>query len=117
MTIAPPHGPYAVTKQPRPAARSSASRRQGADPVRVMYVISDLSIGGAEMPMEPHNVGFEPSTIPQFNIYHPDHPTQRAAEQQITSERSCSWLYGVFVLNPNGKVSPCCAVPSTPAPT
>ena len=72
----------------------------------------EISIGGAEMPMEPHNVGFEPSTIPAFNIYHPEHPTQKAAEQQLTSDRSCTWLYGVFVLNPNGKVSPCCAVPS-----
>jgi MoaA/NifB/PqqE/SkfB family radical SAM enzyme len=68
--------------------------------------------GGAEMPMEPHNEGFEPSTIPAYNIYHPDHPSQREAERQMTSDRACSWLYGVFVLNPNGKVSPCCAVPS-----
>jgi hypothetical protein len=68
--------------------------------------------GGAEMPLEPHNEGFEPSTIPAYNIYHPDHPLQKEAERQLASDRACAWLYGVFVLNPNGKVSPCCAVPS-----
>ena len=68
--------------------------------------------GGAEMPMEPHDEGFAPSTIPAYNIYHPDHPLQKETERQITSDRACAWLYGVFVLNPNGRVAPCCAVPS-----
>lgn len=68
--------------------------------------------GGAEMPMEPYDEGFEPSTIPAYNVYHRDHPVQKEAERQLTSDRACGWLYGVFVLNPNGKVSPCCAVPS-----
>ena len=73
---------------------------------------NEFSVGGAEMPLEPHNEGFEPSTIPAYNIYHPDHPAQKEAERQMTTDRACAWLYGVFVLNPNGKVSPCCAVPS-----
>ncbi|HET8783309.1 MAG TPA: radical SAM protein [Pyrinomonadaceae bacterium] len=72
----------------------------------------EFIVGGAEMPMEPYNAGFEPSTIPEYNVYHPDHPSQKEAERQLTSDRACAWLYGVFVLNPNGKVSPCCAVPS-----
>jgi MoaA/NifB/PqqE/SkfB family radical SAM enzyme len=72
----------------------------------------EIAVGGAEMPMEPHNEGFEPSTIPQYNLYLTDHPVQLEAERQLASDRACSWLYGVFVLNPNGKVSPCCAVPS-----
>lgn len=72
----------------------------------------EFIVAGAEMPMEPHNEGFEPSTIPAYNMYHPDHPLQKEAERQITSDRACAWLYGVFVLSPNGKVSPCCAVPS-----
>jgi MoaA/NifB/PqqE/SkfB family radical SAM enzyme len=72
----------------------------------------EFIVGGAEMPMEPHDEGFEPSTIAAYNIYHPDHPSQREAERQLTSDRACTWLYGVFVLNPNGKVSPCCAVPT-----
>lgn len=72
----------------------------------------EFVVGGAEMPVEPYNDGFEPSTIPAYNIYHPDHPLQKEAERQLTTDRACAWLYGVFVLNPNGKVSPCCAVPS-----
>jgi len=72
----------------------------------------EFCAGPAEMPMEPHNEGFEPSTIPEYNHYHPDHPIQIETERQLLSDRACTWLYGVFVLNPNGKVSPCCAVPS-----
>ena len=72
----------------------------------------EFIVGGAEMPMEPYNEGFEPSTIPEYNVYHPDHPLQKESERQLTGDRACAWLYGVFVLNPNGKVSPCCAVPS-----
>jgi MoaA/NifB/PqqE/SkfB family radical SAM enzyme len=82
---------------------------------RAMYKdwgADELSVCGAEMPMEPYNEGFEPSTIPAYNIYHADHPAMKEIERQMTSDRGCSWLYGVFVLNPNGKVSPCCAVPS-----
>jgi MoaA/NifB/PqqE/SkfB family radical SAM enzyme len=72
----------------------------------------EFTVCGAEMPMEPHREGFEPSTIPAYNIYHPDHIFQKEAERQMTSDRACAWLYGVFVLNPNGRVSPCCAAPS-----
>ena len=36
----------------------------------------DFWVCGAEMPMEPHNDGFERSTIPEYNIYHPDHVFQ-----------------------------------------
>lgn len=68
-----------------------------------------LSIEGAIMPVPPHDKGFEPSTIPKFNMYHPDHHFQKETESHDRSGRPCSWLYGVFVLNPNGKVSPCCA--------
>jgi MoaA/NifB/PqqE/SkfB family radical SAM enzyme len=72
----------------------------------------EFTVCGAEMPMEPHNEGFERSSIPEYNIYHPDHLFQKEAERQMTSDRACAWLYGVFVLNPNGRVSPCCATPS-----
>jgi MoaA/NifB/PqqE/SkfB family radical SAM enzyme len=72
----------------------------------------DFMVCGAEMPMEPHNDGFEPSSIPAYDIYHPDHPSQKETERQLSSDRACTWLYGVFVLNPNGRVSACCAVPS-----
>lgn len=71
----------------------------------------EFTLAGAEMPLDKYNDGLEPSTIPEFNVYHPAHELQKEAERQMQSERSCTWLYGVFVLNPNGKVSPCCAVP------
>ncbi len=72
----------------------------------------ELSVGPAIMPLDPYNDGLEPSTITQLNLYHPDNRVQKEAARQMASGRSCTWLYGVFVLNPNGKVSPCCAVPS-----
>lgn len=68
-----------------------------------------LSIEGAIMPFVPYDEGFEPSTIPEFNMYHPDHHFQKKTAKHYRSRRSCSWLYGIFVLNPNGKVSSCCA--------
>jgi MoaA/NifB/PqqE/SkfB family radical SAM enzyme len=64
---------------------------------------------GAIMPFAPHDEGFEPSTLPEFNMYHPDHYTHKLTDIHDKSGRPCSWLYGIFVLNPNGKVSPCCA--------
>jgi hypothetical protein len=42
-------------------------------------------------------------------MYHPDHHFQQQTAKHDQSGRPCSWLYGIFVLNPNGNVSPCCA--------
>ncbi len=72
----------------------------------------EISVGPAIMPLEQYNDGFEPSTIPEYNMYHPENVVQLESKRQMGSGRTCSWLYGAFVLNPNGKVSPCCAVPS-----
>ena len=72
----------------------------------------EITVGAAIMPLEPHDEGFEPSTIPAYNMYQPEHFVQTESKRQLNSDRACSWLYGVFVLNPNGRVSPCCAVPS-----
>lgn len=69
-----------------------------------------INVAPAEMPAEPYDEGFEPSTLPQYNLYHTDNALMRATEKQMGSGRGCSWLYGSFVLNPNGKVSPCCGV-------
>lgn len=85
------------------------------DEARAQYKLwgaDTLSISGAEMPLGEYREGLEPSTLPQYNIYHPDHPSFKAVEDYTKSGRACSWLYGTFVLNPNGKVSPCCAVPA-----
>jgi MoaA/NifB/PqqE/SkfB family radical SAM enzyme len=72
----------------------------GADEIRTEAAI---------MPFAPHDEGFEPSTLPEFNMYHQDHYFHKLTEKHDKSGRPCSWLYGIFVLNPNGKVSPCCA--------
>ena len=68
-----------------------------------------LLIAGAHMPFEPYDEGFEPSSIPEYNLYDPGHPYQILGRRQLAGGRPCSWLYGGFALNPNGKVSPCCA--------
>lgn len=79
----------------------AAYREWGAD---------TLVIAGAEMPSDRDD--FEPSTIPEHNIYHPEHSYQKAITEYQNSGRTCSWLYGVFILNPSGTVSPCCATSS-----
>ncbi len=74
-------------------------REWGADLVR---------IGPAAMPTGSEREGFEPSTIAEFDFSHPGHPWQEETRRRLTEDRPCSWLYGIFLLNPNGKVSPCC---------
>ncbi len=69
-----------------------------------------LDLFGAEMPEKEFAEGFEPSTIPEYNQYHPQHPNQIEMKRYKKSDIPCSWLYGVLVLNPNGKVSSCCSV-------
>jgi MoaA/NifB/PqqE/SkfB family radical SAM enzyme len=75
-------------------------REWGAD-----QIVTEAAI----MPFAPHDEGFEPSTLPEYNMYHPDHYFHNLTDKHDKSGRPCSWLYGIFVLNPNGKVSPCCA--------
>ena len=53
--------------------------------------------------------GFEAPTIPEFNRYREGHPIQVKERWVLKQTRPCTWLYGVFVMNPNGQVSPCCA--------
>lgn len=70
-----------------------------------------LVLAGAQMPFPPHDDGFEPSSIPEYNLYQPEHLYQAEGRRQIKGGKPCSWLYGGVVLNPNGQVSPCCSVP------
>lgn len=68
MTIAPSHGPYADTERPQPDAKLSALGQPDIKLARVMYVISDLSIGGAEMMLykllaETDRTRFEPIVV------------------------------------------------------
>ena len=67
-----------------------------------------LWVGGALVPQESDDEGFQPSTIPQYNFYSQKHPYQVKLKLVRGTNRPCSWLYRVFVLNPNGSVSPCC---------
>jgi hypothetical protein len=67
-----------------------------------------LVIAGAHMP--PNDPNFSPSTLPAYNLYHPDHAYQQGARRAFRG--ACSWLYGGVVLNPDGNVSPCCGVPA-----
>ena len=83
------------------AEASSVYREWGADSIK---------IAPAEMPLELYNPGLEPSTLPEYNMYDADNALVKETERQMQSRRSCSWLYGTFVLNPNGKVSACCGV-------
>lgn len=79
---------------------ASQFREWGAD-----YV----SMEGAIMPAAPYDEDFQPSSIPKYNMYHSDHHFQEDIAKHDRSGRPCSWLYGTLVMNPNGKVSPCCA--------
>jgi len=73
-----------------------------------------LSVQGAFAATSRYGKGYdegliEPSTIPQYNLGLPENPAQEA-KRKYTKNRPCPWLYEAFVLNANGKVSPCCAV-------
>ena len=80
----------------------------GAIAAHEQWGADSIQISPAEMPMPPHDEGFEPSSIPQYNMYHAENRFVRETEKQLTEGRACSWLYGSLVLNPGGKVSPCC---------
>ncbi|NDJ84292.1 MAG: radical SAM protein [Chloroflexi bacterium] len=67
-----------------------------------------IIVEGAQMPVSPFDAGFSPSTQSQYNLYHPGHPYQRSGQRQLRDGRPCSWLYGAIVLNPDGRISPCC---------
>ncbi|NDJ75695.1 MAG: radical SAM protein [Chloroflexi bacterium] len=83
------------------------------DTIRAVYQswgADQLILAGAHMPFPPHDAGFAPSTQPEFDLYHPDHPYQRNARRLLRGRAAGSWLYGGVVLNPTGAISPCCGV-------
>lgn len=57
-----------------------------------------LTIGGAQMPFAPYNEGFEPSTIPEYNIYSPEQIRMIETKLQLENGSPCSWLYGTLSL-------------------
>jgi len=82
------------------------------DLVRAIYRdrgADQLTVEGAQLPYPPHDEGYESSSIPEYDIYHPDHSYRRRSREQLNGNSPCSWLYGAVVLNPNASVSPCCA--------
>lgn len=73
-----------------------------------MWGADGVNIAPAMMPQDEHNDGLEPATDTAFNWYDPDSRIQTKSVALVNSGRSCSWLYGALVLNPGGRVSPCC---------
>src|SRR5947209_10905334 len=68
MIIAPSRGPYPGTGSPQPDTKLTVSRQPDIKPIRVLYIISDLSIGGAEMMLykllaETDRTCFEPIVV------------------------------------------------------
>jgi glycosyltransferase involved in cell wall biosynthesis len=69
MSTEPSKGPYNKAGSPRTAGRTHASQEQvRAEPYKIMYVISDLSVGGAEMMLykllaETDRARFEPVVV------------------------------------------------------
>jgi MoaA/NifB/PqqE/SkfB family radical SAM enzyme len=51
----------------------------------------------------------EKSDMPQYDNSLESSPFQKP-KGKYSSDRPCPWLYGAFVLNPNGMVSPCCSI-------
>src|SRR5882672_10786461 len=43
----------------------------------------EISLGPAIMPLEQYNDGFEPSTIPAYNMYHPENMVQIESARQL----------------------------------
>jgi glycosyltransferase involved in cell wall biosynthesis len=67
MTIEPSQG-HPATGASQTKFKSNTSRQQGPDPARVVYVVSDLSVGGAEMMLykllaETDRARFEPVVV------------------------------------------------------
>lgn len=51
-----------------------------------------------------------PSTLPEFNRYQPNHPEYEDPGTPMEKRTRCDWHYVSTAINPDGGVSPCCAV-------
>ena len=67
-------------------------------------------VTGAMVILGENNKGLKPSTIAEYNLYSQGKSPKKAWQREPRPIQTCSWLYAAFVLNPNGSVSPCCAV-------
>ncbi|HZG54052.1 MAG TPA: radical SAM protein [Pyrinomonadaceae bacterium] len=50
----------------------------------------EIVTSGAIMPFAPYDEGFEPSTLPGYDITHPEHEFQKQTEKHDESNRPCS---------------------------
>lgn len=50
------------------------------------------------------------STLPEYNRYQPGHPEYEDPNAPIEKRARCDWHYISTAVNPDGGVSPCCAV-------
>ena len=50
------------------------------------------------------------STLPEFNRYQPNHPEYEDPRTPMEKRTRCDWHYVSTAINPDGAVSPCCAV-------
>ncbi len=50
------------------------------------------------------------STLPEFNRYQPAHPEYEDPRAPLEKRTRCDWHYVSTAINPDGAVSPCCAV-------
>lgn len=50
------------------------------------------------------------STLPEFNRYQPAHPEYEDPRAPMEKRTRCDWHYVSTAINPDGGVSPCCAV-------
>jgi MoaA/NifB/PqqE/SkfB family radical SAM enzyme len=64
-------------------------------------------VGGAYMPGGSITEGLKPSSRGEFDIYDAGHYHRKKTVKAFMERKPCSWLYGVTVLNSNGRVSPC----------
>ncbi len=72
--------------------------------LKTVYKILGADSLNISSPLIPKNSKIHPSTNPLY-------PPQTFSKEKPT--KTCSWLYGCFVHNPDDHVSPCCAIPFT----
>jgi hypothetical protein len=65
--------------------------------------IDRFSVACSWLPPKHHETGIEASSDKSLRMLN-------RLKESFKKERTCSWLYGAVVHNPNGSVSPCCGV-------
>jgi MoaA/NifB/PqqE/SkfB family radical SAM enzyme len=58
----------------------------------------------------PESIRSWASTLPEYNRYQPNHPEYEDPTAPLAKHARCDWHYMSSAVNPDGGVSPCCAV-------